>query len=79
MKKRQPPSELKASSDGQSQKVVSKAPPRIAKSFRDMAYDGQAALEQKIGDAFEQMKRGKKTKGKPERAEAKRQLNILTA
>lgn len=71
MKKHQPPSETKASSDGQSQKVVSKAPPRIAKSFRDMAYDGQAALEQKIGDAFEQMKRGKKTKEKPERSKPK--------
>jgi hypothetical protein len=71
MKKRQPPSETKASSDGQSQKVASKASPRIAKSFRDMAYDGQAALEQKISDAFEQMKRGKKTKGKPERAKPK--------
>ena len=71
MKKRQPPSETKASSDGQSQKVGSKATPRIAKSFRDMAYDGQAALEQKISDAFEQMKRGKKTKGKTERSEPK--------
>lgn len=71
MKKRQPPSETKASSDGQSQKVDSKASPRIAKSFRDMAYDGQAALEQKINDAFEQMKRGKKTKGKTERSEPK--------
>jgi|TARA_B100001939_G_scaffold332339_1_gene331257 hypothetical protein len=71
MKKRQPPSETKASSDRQSQKVVSKASPRIAKSFRDMAYDGQAALEQKISDAFEQMKRGKKTKGKTERSEPK--------
>ena len=71
MKKRQPPSEIKASSDRQSQKAVSKAPPRIAKSFRDMAYDGQAALEQKIGDAFEQMKRGKKTKEKPERSKPK--------
>jgi hypothetical protein len=29
----------------------------IAKSFRDMAYDGQAALEKKINDAFDQMKR----------------------
>jgi len=36
-----------------------------------MAYDGQAALEQKISDAFEQMKRGKKTKGKTERSEPK--------
>jgi len=30
---------------------------RVAKSFRDMAYDGQAALEKKINDAFDQMKR----------------------
>jgi len=67
MKKRQPPSETKASSEVQSQKVVSKAPPRIAKSFRDMAYDGQAALEQKISDAFEQMKGSKKSKEKPKR------------
>ena len=64
MKKHQPPSDSKASSGGQSQKRGSKAPPRIAKSFRDMAYDGQSALEQKISDAFEQMKQGKKTKGK---------------
>mgnify|MGYP004144060349 CR=1 FL=1 len=71
MKKHQPISKTKASSDGQSQKVVSKASPRIAKSFRDMAYDGQAALEQKISDAFEQMKRGKKTKGKTKRSELK--------
>ena len=71
MKKHQPPSDSKASSDGQSQKRGSKAPPRIAKSFRDMAYDGQAALEQKIGDAFKQMKRGKKAKGKPERSKPK--------
>ena len=67
MKKHQPPTETKASSDRQSRKGDSKAPPRIAKSFRDMAYDGQAALEQKITDAFEQMKRGKKTKGKSDR------------
>ena len=71
MKKHQPPSDSKASSDSQSQKRGSKAPPRIAKSFRDMAYDGQAALEQKISDAFEQMKRGKQTKGKAERAKPK--------
>jgi len=71
MKKHQPPSETKASSDGQSQKVVSKASPRIAKSFRDMAYDGQAALEQKISDAFEQMKRSKKTRGEAERSKPK--------
>ena len=71
MKKHQPPSDPKASSDRQSQKVGSKALPRIAKSFRDMAYDGQAALEQKISDAFEQMKRGKKRKGKAERAKPK--------
>ena len=64
MKKHQPHSDPNALSDRQSQKVGSKAPPRIAKSFRDMAYDGQAALEQKISDAFEQMKRGKQTKGK---------------
>jgi len=67
MKKHHPSSETKASSDGQSQKVDSKAPPRIAKSFREMAYDGQAALEQKISDAFEQMKRDKKTRGKADR------------
>ena len=71
MKKHQSPSETKASSDRQSQKVGSKATPRIAKSFRDMAYDGQAALEQKISDAFEQMKRGKQTKGKAERTRPK--------
>ena len=71
MKKHQPPSEIKTSSDGQSQKASSKATPRIAKSFRDMAYDGQAALEQKISDAFEQMKRGKKTKGKAKRSKPK--------
>ena len=71
MKKHQPPSDSKASSDGQSQKRGSKAPPRIAKSFRDMAYDGQVALEQKISDAFGQMKRGKKTKGKTKRSELK--------
>ena len=71
MKKHQPISKTKASSDGQPQKVGSKAPSRIAKSFRDMAYDGQAALEQKISDAFEQMKRGKKTKGKTNRSELK--------
>lgn len=29
----------------------------VAKSFRDMVYDGQAALEKKINDAFDQMKR----------------------
>ena len=67
MKKNQLPSETTASSEGQSQKMGFKAPPRIAKSFRDMAYDGQAALEQKITDAFEQMKRGKKTKGNSDR------------
>ena len=33
---------------------------RVAKSFRDMAYDGQAALEKKINDAFDQMKRSQK-------------------
>jgi hypothetical protein len=71
MKKHQLPSETKASSDRQSQKVGSKATPRIAKSFRDMAYDGQAALEQKISDAFEQMKRGKKTRGKAELSKPK--------
>ena len=71
MKKRQPPSETKKSSEGQSQKVTPQPRRRIAKSFRDMAYDGQAALEQKINDAFEQMKRGKKTKGKTERSEPK--------
>jgi len=71
MKKHQSPSETKASSDRQSQKVDSKAPPRIAKSFREMAYDGQAALEQKIRDAFEQMKRGKKTRGKAELSKPK--------
>ena len=66
MKKRQPPSDIEESREGQSQKTISQPQRRIAKSFRDMAYDGQAALEQKIGDAFEQMKRGKKAKGKPE-------------
>ena len=71
MKKHQTPSKIKASSDGQPQRVGPKAPSRIAKSFRDMAYDGQAALEQKISDAFEQMKRGKKAKGKTERSELK--------
>ena len=71
MKKHQPRSETKASSDGQPQKVGPKALPRIAKSFRDMAYDGQAALEQKISDAFEQMKWDEKAKGKTERSEPK--------
>ena len=41
---------------GNDQKNVPKFD-RIAKSFRDMAYDGQAALEKKINDAFDQMKR----------------------
>ena len=72
MKKHQPPSESKASSDRQSQTVGSKATPRIAKSFRDMAYDGQAALEQKISDAFEQTKGGKKT---PKHSVSKRQVD----
>ena len=71
MKKHQPISKTKASSDGQPQKVGPKAPSRIAKSFRDMAYDGQAALEQKISDAFEQMKGSKKTKGKSDQSEPK--------
>ena len=71
MKKHQPPSKTKGSSDGQCQKVGPKAPSRIAKSFRDMAYDGQAALEQKISDAFEQMKGSKKTKGKSDQSEPK--------
>ena len=71
MKKHQPSSEFKASSNRQSQNVGSKAPPRIAKSFRDMAYDGQAALEQKISDAFEHVKQGKKTKEKAKRSKPK--------
>ena len=71
MKKHQPPSETKASSDGQSQKVTPQPRRRIAKSFRDMAYDGQAALEQKVSDAFEQMRGSKKTKGKSDRSEPK--------
>ena len=71
MKKRQPPSETKKSSEGQSQKVTLQPRRRIAKSFRDMAYDGQAALEQKISDAFEQMKGSKKTKGKSDQSEPK--------
>ena len=66
MKKRQPPSDIEESREGQSQKTTSRPQRRIAKSFRDMAYDGQAALEQKIIDAFEQIKRGKGTKEKPE-------------
>ncbi len=41
---------------GNDQKNVPKFD-RVAKSFRDMAYDGQAALEKKINDAFDQMKR----------------------
>jgi hypothetical protein len=41
---------------GNNQKNVPKFN-RVAKSFRDMAYDGQAALEKKINDAFDQMKR----------------------
>jgi len=41
---------------GNDQKNVAKFD-RVAKSFRDMAYDGQAALEKKINDAFDQMKR----------------------
>ena len=41
---------------GSDQKNVPKFD-RVAKSFRDMAYDGQAALEKKINDAFDQMKR----------------------
>ena len=71
MKKRQSPSETKKSSEGQSQTVTPQPRRRIAKSFRDMAYDGQAALEQKISDAFEQMKGTKKTKGKSDRSKPK--------